>query len=320
MRVFVTGGSGFVGGRLIEALKARKIEVRALARSHKAASKIEWLGVATVRGDLGDVEAMAAGMEGCELVFHGAAKVETWGDAADFERVNVGGTLNVIEAARRAGVKRLIHVSTEAVLAGAPIIDATEGSPYPAKPAGLYPASKGAAERLVRGANGADLETVVVRPRFIWGKGDTSVLPQLVDAVRRGRFKWIGGGEHLTSTCHVDNVVEGLILAASKGAPGGVYFLTDGPPMRNRDFVSRLLKTQRVPSPTQSVPLWLAKLAATLVELVWKLLPIDDAPPLNRTEVALFGEQVTVDDSRARAELGYTAAKSLEAGLAEMEP
>ncbi len=98
-----------------------------------------------------------------------------------------------------------MHVGTEAVLAdGEPIVRADETRPYPERPAGPYPISKGQAERAVIAANRlGELETVAIRPRFIWGKGDTSVLPELVEAVRKGRFAWIDGGHYLTSTCHV---------------------------------------------------------------------------------------------------------------------
>jgi len=154
--------------------------------------------------------------------------------------------------------------------------------------------------------------TVVVRPRFIWGQGDTTLLPQLVAAVKRGRFGWLGGGRYLTSTCHVDNVVEGMLLAAERGKPGGVYFLTDGAPVEFRDFMTRLLATQGVDvSGVRDVPLWLARIVAAATS--WM-----KHPPVTRTALALVGLEVTVDDSKARRELGYRAAVSIDAGLAQM--
>src|SRR5437763_1473852 len=108
--------------------------------------------------------------------------------------------------------------------------------------------------RLVRTANSRGFGTVVVRPRFVWGVGDTNVMAALVEAVRRGRFSWIGGGRHRTSTTHVDNTVEGLVLGAERGAPGKVYFVTDGEPVVFREFVTELLATQRVEVPDKNVP------------------------------------------------------------------
>src|SRR5207253_1174176 len=115
-----------------------------------------------------------------------------------------------------------------------------------------YSATKARAEQAVVAANGARLETVVVRPRFVWGVGDETLLPVMVDMVRSGRFAWIGGGRHRTSTTHVDNTVEGLMLGATRGQPGNVYFVTDGEPVVFREFVSRLLATQGVAAPTRS--------------------------------------------------------------------
>jgi nucleoside-diphosphate-sugar epimerase len=203
---FVTGGSGFVGGALIERLRREGWDVRALARSERAAERVRELGVEAVSGDLGDGNALRAGAEGAEVAFHAAAKVEDWGDPADFERLNVHGTQNVINACREAGVRRLVHVGTEAALmAGQPLVNVDESAPLRPDSPALYPSSKAKAEQLVRAANGDGLETVVVRPRFVWGRGDTTLLPQIAEMVRSGRFRWVGGGGHLTATTHIDN-------------------------------------------------------------------------------------------------------------------
>jgi nucleoside-diphosphate-sugar epimerase len=311
-QVFVTGGSGFLGKRLIAALVARGDRVRALARSDAAAAAVRGVGAEPVRGDLDDVAAMTDGMRGCELVVHAAAYVKELGKLAAFMHANVGGTERALAAAKAAGVARFVHVSTEAVLAdGEPIVRADETRPYPARPAGPYPITKGLAERAVVAATAPGFATVVVRPRFIWGKGDTSLLGQFVDAVKAKRFAWIDGGHYPTSTCHVENVVEGALLAADKGAPGAIYFLTDGAPVDFREFITALLATQGIDPGTRSVPRWVAKSLAAA--LGW--LP---APPITRTAIAVIGGEVTVDDTKARRELGYAGKVTRDAGLAEM--
>src|SRR5881409_1130490 len=127
---FVTGGSGFIGGRLIERLRAEGLDVRALARSDGSASAVSERGASPVRGDLDDVEAMRSGARGCEYFFHVAAKADDWGPLAEFERANVEGTRNALGAARSAGVRRFVHVGTEAaLLAGQPLVNATEAAP-----------------------------------------------------------------------------------------------------------------------------------------------------------------------------------------------
>jgi nucleoside-diphosphate-sugar epimerase len=309
MIAFVTGGSGFVGRELIRALRARGDEVVALARSDAAASSVEKVGAKAARGDLDDDAALRAAVSGVDVVFHVAAKVETWGKYEDFVRVNVEGTRRVAEAA--AG-KKIVHVSTEAVLCGRPIVNADETVPYPDKPIGFYGSTKAEAEKIMRAAGG-----VIVRPRAIWGKGDTSLLPQLVASAKAGKFAWIGGGRHLTSTCHVRNCVEGMLLAASKGKAGEAYFLTDGAPIEMRAWLTRMLATQCVDlSTARSVPRWVARMASAAAEATAG----KKRPPLDRTIVRLLGEEVTVSDAKARRELGYVGRVSIDDGMNELRP
>jgi nucleoside-diphosphate-sugar epimerase len=316
---FVTGGSGFIGGALIERLRTEGWEVRALARSDAAAAKVRERGAEPVSGDLDDVDALRGGSVGCDVCFHAAAKVEDWGDPADFERLNVRGTANVIAAARDAGVRRLVHVGTEAALtAGQALEGVDEAAPLRPDSPFLYSATKAKAERLVRDANGDGLETVVVRPRFVWGTGDTTLLPAIAELVRSGRFRWIGGGRHLSDTTHVDNTVEGLWLGATKARPGGVYFVTDGEPVVFRDFVARMLATQGVSVPDKSVPAGVATAAAATAERAWRLLKRPGPPPLTRFAVWVSSKECTLDISRAREELGYRPVKSRDEGLAEL--
>ena len=152
---------------------------------------------------------------------------------------------------------------------------------------------------------------MIVRPRFIWGAGDTNLTPKIVEVVKRGRFGWIGGGRYLTSTCHVDNVAEGILLAAERGTPGEIYFLTDGEPVEFRTFLTQMLATQGVDPGDRNVPRWLARTVAALTG--WM-----KHPPVTRTALALIGHEGTVVDAKARRELGYTGQVSRERGLAEM--
>jgi nucleoside-diphosphate-sugar epimerase len=316
---FVTGGSGFVGGRLIERLVAEGQSVCALARSQAAADAVAARGAEPIRGDLSDTDALRAGAEGCELAFHAAAEVSQWAPRERFIAVNVEGTRNVIAACRAAGVRRLVHVSTEAVLiAGEPLVNVDEDAPLRPDSPAPYPATKAMAEQLVVEANGDSLEAVVVRPRFIWGTGDTVLLPALVEAVRAGRFAWIGGGRHLTATTHVDNVVEGLLLGARRGQPGRVYFVTDGDPVVFREFVSEMLATQGVRAPQRNIPVPVASALAVAGETAWRLLPLRGEPPLTRFALWVSSQECTIDISRARAELGYAPVRTRADGLEQL--
>jgi nucleoside-diphosphate-sugar epimerase len=316
---FVTGGSGFVGGALIERLRREGWDVRALARSERAAERVRELGAEAVSGDLGDGASLRAGAEGCEVCFHAAAKVEDWGDPADYVRLNVHGTQNVITACREAGVRRMVHVGTEAALmAGQPLVNVDESTPLRPDSPSLYPSSKAKAEQIVRAANGDGIETVVVRPRFVWGRGDTTLVPQIVELVRSGRFRWVGGGRHLTATTHIDNTVEGLWLGATRAPAGGVYFVTDGEPVVFRDFLTALLATQSVEIPDKSVPPGVAGAAARTAEWIWRRLRRPGNPPITRFAVWVSSQECTIDISRAERELGYRPVMSREEGLAAL--
>ena len=293
--------------------------MRALARSERASARVRELGAEPVTGDLDDPASLHEGAEGCEVAFHSAAKVEDWGDPADYERLNVRGTQNVIDACRAAGVRRLVHVGTEAALmAGEPLVNVDETAPLRPDSRALYSSSKARAEQLVRAANGDGLETVVVRPRFVWGRGDTTLLPALVEMVRSGRFRWIDGGRNVTATTHIDNTVEGLWLAATKAPAGGVYFVTDGEPVVFREFLTRLLGTQGVEIPDKSVPAGVARVAAAASEAVWRRLKRPGNPPLTRFAVWVSSQECTIDISRAERELGYRPVTSRDEGMAEL--
>src|SRR3954464_12598736 len=316
---FVTGGSGFIGGRLIERLRADGWDVRALARAEGGARRARSRRAEAAARDPDALGALRPGADGADTVFHCAAKADDWGDPAEFERINVRGTEKVLRAAREAGARRVVHVGTEAALmAGQPLVRVDEDTPLRPDSAALYPATKARAEQAVRAANGENLETVVIRPRFVWGRGDTTLLPVLVDLVKSGRFRWIGGGTHPTDTAHVDNSVEGLVLGATKAPAGGVYFVTDGEPVVFKEFVGAMIETQGVKAPDKSIGVGVAKTAASATEGAWRLLRRPGRPPLTRFEVWASGMECTIDISRARQDLGYAPVKDHETGLAEL--
>lgn len=316
---FVTGGSGFIGGRLIERLVGEGRKVRALARSDAAAAKVEALGAEAVRGDLGDRAAMAAGAAGTTVAFHLAAHLGEYGPWEEFERGNVEGTQNALDACAEAGVRRFVHCGTEAALmAGEPLVGVDETAPLRPDSRAPYPATKAKAELAVKAANRDGFETVAVRPRFVWGKGDTTLLPEMIATVEAGKWAWVGGGQNVTDTAHVDNVVEGLVLGAEKGRPGESYFITDDEPIVFRDFITAMLRSQGVEPPTRSLPAWTAAPLARVCEAAWKLLPLSGEPPMTSFRSWLLTQECTIDIAKAKTELGYKPLVSHEQGLAAM--
>jgi len=153
----------------------------------------------------------------------------------------------------------------------------------------------------------------------VWGPGDTTVLPTIVDMVEAGKFRFIGGGHHRTSTTHVHNAVEGMILAADRGRAGAAYFVTDGDPIEFREWIKKLVATRGVEVPDKSIPRPVAAAVAAGGETIWKLRrKTDSPPPVTRMAYWVSALECTLDDSAARKELGYVPVITREQGLAEL--
>jgi nucleoside-diphosphate-sugar epimerase len=317
---YLTGGSGFVGGHLIRRLVKDGHQVAALARSEISTTRVEELGASAHLTDLSSGERLVEGIAGAEVVFHCAAVVGSHVDPGEAIRVNVEGTRHIVLAAREAGVRRLVHLSTESVLIdGRPLDGVDESYPIPAGGhLSHYAATKAEAERVVMAANGNGLETIAVRPRLVWGPEDGTWLPGLVEKVDMGVFRWVDHGEHLVSTCHVYNLVEAMVLAATAGIPGSPYFVTDGPPRTFRSFASSYLATVGVEVGDKSVPGWAMRAAGATLEALWRILPTSSAPPVNRVEAYMVSHPQVFDDSAARRDLGYRPVITVEEGLAEL--
>jgi nucleoside-diphosphate-sugar epimerase len=320
MKAFATGGSGFVGKNLIYALKEAGWEVYALARSERSASVVRNAGAVAVPGELNDRGTLERGMAGCDTVFHAAAVVELWNYEDELYRVNVEGTRNVLAASRKTGVDSFVHISAAAVISdGNPVFGATETSPVPEDLFGLYVQTKAESERMVLEANGSGFRTVALRPPAIWGRGDTTMLPELIQAIKKRQFLWIDSGEYPYATCHVRNVCEGALLAAAHGKAGEAYFLTDTERTTFRRFITDLLRTQGVRTGSLSLPRNVAWWIGALLEAIWKFLRLNGSPPITRTLFALIGGAVEISDIKARRDLGYTGKVSRAQGLAELE-
>lgn len=317
-RLFLTGASGYVGRNLIRHFTARNIAVTALVRNDAAARLVRSLGATAVTGDILDGN-LAANMAGCDGLIHAAADTDHGPATAKQQRVNEDGTRAVMDAARKAGIKKVIHLSTESVLAtGKPIINADKTTPVPHNPAGGYSRTKAAAERWALAASTPDMPVVVLRPRFIWGRDDTTALPALVQAVQSGKFAWIGGGTYLTSTTHIGNLCTAVELALGKGRGGEVYFISDGEPIPFRQMVSALVKTQGLTVPDKTVPRGVVRIVAGIGDLLGAMSRGKIIPPLTLQAYATSAVEVTFRIDKAQRELGYAPVISREEGLAEL--
>ncbi|KAL1920976.1 uncharacterized protein VTP21DRAFT_11611 [Calcarisporiella thermophila] len=320
MKAFITGGSGYVGRNLIRYLLTQGDTLSCLSRSAtsdkniKDAAADKQQEVSIVRGDLEDTNALTQ-MSGCDVVYHVAALVDFEQPWKEFLKINVQGTQNVVDAAKKAKVPKLIHLSTEAVCVRANhgLTNLDENTPTDPPQWAPYSKSKAMAEEIVKRANGPDLKTAILRPRFIWGNDDTSALAGTIKALQGGSFKWLTPLP-VTNVCHVDNLTHAMRLAAEKASDGNVYFVTDGEPVNFKDFITSYVATQdyHIPENLGSVPFWLAMSLAGILENV----PFAPKfPGLNRQSIVLIGQDVTIDDSKIRRELGYKPVITTDEGL-----
>ena len=317
---FVTGGSGFVGRHLIQVLIERGYAVRALARSEQTATLLRQLGAIPIRGDLHDSGSLRTGVQGCAIVFHLAASVDFWADEQTLWPDHVTGTNNVLQAAQQAGVSRFVYLSAASVVMnGRPILNADEQTSSNRLFDG-YSRTKRIAEKHVLDANTTTFRTVAIRPPLIWGLGDTSALPQIVEAAQTGQLAFIGGGKHQIVTANVRNVCHALILAAEGDAAGEAFFVTDGEPQEFRRFITDVLATQGVKAPDRTVPLGVARFMARVLAGVWRLFRLKGAPPLYPGMVNTLGLPFVVSDAKIRQQLGYRPVISVADGLREMYP
>jgi nucleoside-diphosphate-sugar epimerase len=314
MRIFVTGASGFVGGVAVEHLVAKGHHVRAMSRGERSDRRIERLGAEPVRCDLENVRREDLG--DVEAVVHAAAFVEDWGPREAYVAINVEGTRRMLEAAQRAGARRFVHIGTEAAIVHGQDIDGADEE-YPLAPDSPYPycATKAQAERLVRDASRGAFETIVLRPRFVWGPGDTTLLPAIEQMASTGQWRWIDGGRARTSTTHVDNLVHAIDLALTEGEPGEAYFVLDDGDLTMREMITSMAAARGVALPDKSIPGWLAAAIGWSAEATWRALRLKGKPPLTRHAAMVMSRACVLTDAKARRVLGYAPVVSRPDGL-----
>ena len=319
MKVLVTGGGGFLGGAVVRALVARGDVVRSLSR--QTYPELAAQGVEQLQGDLADAAAVSRAVQGCEAVFHVAAKPGIWGEYADYYRTNVTGTANVIAACLERGVQRLIYTSSPSVVFdGRDMEGVDESVPYPPHYEAHYPKTKAIAEQAVIAAHGDRLATVSLRPHLIWGEGDNHLLPRMLARAKAGQLRRIGRQDKLIDTIHVDNAAEAHLLAADRlfpGAPisGKVYFISQGEPVPMWTMVNRLLQAAGAPQVTRAVPVSLALGLAVAFETVHRLVGSGSEPRLTRFLVRELATAHWFDISAARRDLGYVPRVSIDQGI-----
>jgi nucleoside-diphosphate-sugar epimerase len=317
----VTGGGGFLGGGIANALHTSNHVVRSFSRQRY--KSLDAKGIEQMTGDLADADAVDRACAGMDVVFHVAAKAGVWGPHRDYYRANVIGTRNVIHACRRHGIDKLVFTSSPSVVhTGEDLDGVNESAPMPHYFEASYPATKAQAEKDVLAANDESLATVALRPHLIWGPGDNHLFPRLVSRVRQGKFRLIGAGQKLVDVTFIDNAVHAHLLAAERlhvgsTIAGKAYFISDGEPVPMARFINQLLDVaglppvqKRISKPTAQAIAWLLELAARAFNL--------NEPRLTRFLVSQFSTAHWFDISAARRDLGYAPVVTIQEGLKRM--
>src|SRR4051794_27760070 len=315
--IFITGATGLVGSHAAEEALRRGHRVRALVR---ASSDTRWLdpwGVEQVVGDLTDPEALRRGAEGADWIFNCAAKVGDWGTLEEFRRLNVEAFRHLLDAASAASVERFVHVSSLGVYEARDHFGTDETVPTAAESLDAYTRSKVEAEELaLRYVAKHGLPLSIVRPGFIYGPRDRTVLPKLLKTLRAGRFAYFGSGDQVLNCIYVKNLVQGIFLAAEvPEAIGQVFNLTDGGRVSKRAFIGRVAELAGLRPPRRKIPLWLAWTLAILLERRAKRLRATEPPLVNKARYKFLGLNLDYSIEKARRVLGYEPPYTTEEGL-----
>ncbi len=315
--IFITGATGLVGSHATEQALKRGHRVRALIRGTSDTRWLDRWGVETVVGDLEDPDSLRAGVAGADWVFNCAAKVGDWGTLDEFRRLNVEALRLLLDAAADANLQRFVHVSSLGVYEARDHFGTDETVPPAATSLDAYTRSKTEAEALVleyhrqRG-----LPAAIVRPGFIYGERDRTVLPKLLLNLRRGSFVYFGSGDQALNCIYVKNLVHGIFLAAENPAAiGEVFNLTDGQPVSKKQFVGRVAELAGLKPPARRIPRGVAKVLAAVVEGVAKRRGARNAPIINQARYKFLALNLDYSIEKARRVLGYQPPFAFEQGI-----
>jgi dihydroflavonol-4-reductase len=315
MKVFVTGGTGFIGGEVVRQLRERGDEVACLVRSPAKGEKLSALGCELIAGDLSDESAIRRGMEGSDAAIHAAAMYEVGIPRSQhpaMREANVAGTEHVLNAAREAGVAKIVYVSTVGAFGNTHSKIVDETYEHPGKEfTSYYEETKWEAHRVAKRMIADGLPCTIVQPGGVYGPGDTSQVADLLGEFLSGKMPLIPFPEFGICLAHVEDVAAGILLALDKGKVGEAYVLS-GPATTMRDAIGVVAEQTGRKAPKHAVPAPLLKMLTPVGPLVGKLM----GQPPNLRELISSADGVTfwASHEKASRELGY-APRGMEEGL-----
>lgn len=310
MKALVTGGGGYLGGAIVRQLRARGDAVIVVGRNRYP--KVEALGATCAIADLAtDDPALADAMRGVDVVFHVAALPPHHAPRAAFVATNVDGTRRVLDAARKAGVPRLVYTSTPSVaFSGVAQEGVTEEqAPYPPSYLSPYAETKAIAEKMALAAHSPELAITALRPRILYGPDEPHMLPRLIERHRAGRLRIVGDGQNRMGITFVENAAAAHLQAADALGPtsanaGRAYFVTDAEPVLLWPWLNTFFAGIGLPPLTRRVPLPVARCAGAAFEALWAVLPLRSDPPMTRFVATNLATSAWYDLRNARRDFG----------------
>ena len=316
MKVLVTGATSLLGRSLVERLVGRGDAVSVLQRHPSGLAVTEHLG------DVVDRQAVVRSMTGADAVVHLAARVAVTGPWAEFESVNVDGTRNVVEAAKGAGIRRFVQVSSPSVAYhGESLVGASADRADPSRARGHYARSKASAELLSLAANSSEMAVVAIRPHLVWGPGDTQLIGRIVDRARAGRLATVGSGAALIDTTYVDNAADALVAAIDRAPDvgGRAFVVTNGEPRPVRELLHWIVRSAGLEPARARVPYHVARGGGFAAERIWERRASDEDPPMTRFLAEQLGTAHWFDQRETRAALGWEPKVKLAEGFENLQ-
>lgn len=314
-RVLVTGASGFLGAHVMARLAALGTPALGIGRDARRCAALEAAGHPVLRLDLSQPFATARALEGVDAIVHCAALSAPFGRLADFETANVTATGNLVDFARRQGVRRFVHISSPTVcFAYRDQLGVREEAALP-PPVNHYARTKRQGEEIVLAA--PEIGPVVLRPRGLYGPGDRTLLPRLLQVARQRPLPLFRDGKARIDLTYIDDVVDAVLAALSAGSTGEgqIFNVSGGEVVLVRDIAEAACARAGVQPRWRKMPLWPAMLTAGLAETVAELLPGRPEPPVTRYGLGLFAYAQSLNIAKAARILGWAPKVSFEEGL-----